>query len=264
MGIKILLFFILLATQVVGQNFNEKQRYLLWTFHARNTTIHGVSIGAFPNFSEKERFVITNGIRLEIPGAGFLALLMLNYKSDMSGIDSVGGKFDIKDYGYSETVNGINISTGTLEEDKILYNGLTIAGVVQAGIRINGVAIAGLVNAMSKSNGMQISGLHNEALYSDGVQISLVNSALVMNGLQIGGHNRSHNVKGVQIGVANLSKEVKGVQIGVVNISKKTRGIQIGLLNVNEKRTLPIFNWNFKKTKKPAEPEPVKEEKLND
>lgn len=46
--------------------------------------------------------------------------------------------------------------------------------------------------------------------------------------------------------VEKVSEKFVGVQIGAVNQAKKLKGIQFGLWNVNEKRSLPIFNWNFK------------------
>ena len=195
----------------------------------KNTTINGISLGAFPNLNENSRFVKTNGIRLEIPGFGFLALL--GNGSPISRIDSVSVKFNRKDYKFDEIINGINISTGTV--GKVNYNGITIAAIAQFGELNNGIALAGMWNAMNKSNGLQISLLANEALYCNGLQIALGNSAIIMNGSQIGGNN--------------YAKEMFGLQIGILNKSKKTKGIQIGIWNINEKRKFPIINWNFGK-----------------
>lgn len=225
----ILTFITLFSINVFCQEYNVKRKYLIWTFHTQNTTINGISLGAFPQLNDKDRFVKTNGIRLEIPGFGFLA--PLGNGSPISRIDSVSGKFNRKNYKFDEIINGINISSGTV--GKVNYNGITIAAIAQFGELNNGIALAGLWNAMDKSNGIQISGLANEALYSSGVQISLANSAIVMNGMQIGGNNSTN--------------EMCGIQIGILNKSKKTKGIQLGLWNINEKRKFPIFNWNFGK-----------------
>lgn len=202
---------------------------MIWTFHTKNTTVNGISVGAFPNINENNRFVKKNGIRLEIPGFGFLA--PLGNGSPISKIDSVSRKFNRKDYKFDEIINGINISTGTV--GKVNYNGVTIAAIAQFGELNNGIALAGMWNAMDKSNGIQISLLANETLYCNGLQIALGNSAIIMNGMQIGGNN--------------YAKKMYGIQIGILNKSNKTKGIQIGLWNINEKRKFPILNWNFGK-----------------
>ena len=208
------LFFV--SAQICGQDYNEKRRYLLWTFHTQNTTINGISLGAFPQFNYKERYVKTNGIRLELPGIGFLGFL-------------ANGSM-IRNEKTNEIVNGINISSGTIGE--VMYNGITIGGVVQCGTTNNGLAIAGMWNAMALSNGIQIAGLLNEAKYSRGIQIAISNETNLMKGLQIGGANYAN-------------EQMAGVQIGVYNFSTNTRGIQIGIWNVNEKRKWPIINWHF-------------------
>ncbi|MDO5656421.1 MAG: hypothetical protein Q4G27_09810 [Flavobacteriaceae bacterium] len=223
----ILTFITLFSVHVFSQEYNQKNKYLIWTFHTQNTSINGISIGAFPQLNEKDRFVKTNGIRLEIPGLGFIA--PLGNGSPISRIDSVSGKFNRKYYQFDEIINGLNISTGTV--GKVNYNGITIAAIAQFGELNNGIALAGIWNAMDKSNGIQISALANEALYSSGAQISFANSAIIMNGLQIGANN--------------FANEMHGIQIGLLNKSKKSKGIQIGIWNINEKRKFPMFNWNF-------------------
>lgn len=206
---------LLITATSISQSFNEKTNYLIGTFHARNTTINGVSIGAFPNFN-KQRFVKTNGLRLEIPGLGLIGFM---------GVGTRGT--DIVD----EIINGVNISTGTIGDLK--FNGITIAGVSQSGVYNNGIAIAGFMNAMDYSNGIQISGWENIADTSNGIQIGGFNNANFMIGLQLGAGN-------------DVVEKMIGLQIGLFNKSSKTKGIQIGLWNINEKRKLPIINWNFK------------------
>ena len=212
----ILLILLLIFVKGFSQGFNEKTRYLFGTFHTQNTTINGISVGAFPQFNNKERFVRTNGIRLEIPGIGLLGF-MANASL-------------IREEKTDEIVNGLNISTGTM--GNISFNGITLALVTQSGTENNGIAIAGLWNGMDKSNGIQISGLLNEATYSNGIQIAISNSTGFMSGLQIGGFNYAN-------------EKMVGLQIGVFNKSKNTKGIQLGLWNINEKRKSPIINWNF-------------------
>ncbi len=207
---------LLISITCFSQDYNEKTRYLFGTFHTQNTTINGISFGALPQLNNKQRFVRTNGIRLEIPGIGLIGFmangsLLRNEKTD-------------------EIVNGLNISSGTIGD--ISYNGITLALVTQSGTENNGIAIAGLWNGMDNSNGIQIAGLLNEAIYSNGIQIAISNSTEYMKGIQIGGLN-------------NANEKMVGLQIGIWNKSKNTKGIQLGLWNINEKRKLPIINWNF-------------------
>lgn len=211
-----ILIIFLISIKVFSQDFNEKTRYLFGTFHTQNTTINGISVGAFPQFNDKERFVRTNGIRLEIPGIGLVGFM-------------ANGSLIRKEEA-DEIVNGLNISTGTM--GNVSFNGITLALVTQSGTENNGFAIAGLWNGMDKSNGIQIAGLLNEATYNNGIQIAISNSTEDMVGLQIGGANYAN-------------EKMVGLQIGIWNKSKNTKGIQLGLWNINENRKLPIINWNF-------------------
>jgi len=210
-----LLILLLIGTVITSfsQDYNEKTHYVFGTFHTQNTTINGLSIGAFPS---SDRYVRTNGIRLELPGLGVL------------GFMGVGLRNTTKE---DEIVNGLNISTGTLGDIK--FNGLTIAGVSQSGIGIDGVAIAGLSNSIDMLNGVQIAGLVNVAANTNGMQLAVSNHSL-------------KKLSGFQLGIGNYAKNMVGLQIGIFNRSEKTKGLQIGLWNVNEKRKLPIINWNFK------------------
>jgi len=110
---KYFLFFLLFYLNVYSQDYNKKTHYLLGTFHTQNTTINGVSLGAFPQLNDKSRFVKTNGIRLEIPGIGFIA--PLGNGSEITYTDSISGKFNRKEHELDEIINGINFSTGTFE-----------------------------------------------------------------------------------------------------------------------------------------------------
>ncbi len=211
-----ILIIFLIPIKAFSQDFNEKTRCLFGTFHTQNTTINGISVGAFPQFNGKKRFVRTNGIRLEVPGIGLVGFM-------------ANGSL-IRNEETNEIVNGLNISTGTM--GNVSFNGITLALVTQSGTENNGFAIAGLWNGMDRSNGIQIAGLFNEATYSNGVQIAISNSTEYMTGLQIGGANYAN-------------EKMVGLQIGIWNKSKNTKGIQLGILNINEKRKLPIANWNF-------------------
>jgi hypothetical protein len=216
----IILIIFLISIKIFSQDFNKHKRYFFGTFHTQNTTINGISIGAFPQFNDKKRFVRTNGVRLEVPGIGFSTLIFT-----FMGAGSLLKKSEA-----DEIINGLNISTGTI--GNVTFNGVTLAFVTQSGVENNGLVIAGLWNAIYKSNGIQIATLLNEANQSKGIQIALYNLTKFMTGLQIGGANF-------------VSKKMVGLQVGIRNKSNNTKGIQLGFWNINEKRKLPIINWNF-------------------
>lgn len=218
-----------------SQNFSENIRFPLWTFHSTNTTCFGISVGAYSKVGS-ERFVRTNGIRLEVPGIGFLAPIgngsPISYEVHDALWEDVDTSLKIKEGSLiiREIVNGINISSGSWGELK--YNGITLALIAQNGNMQNGIAVAGVWNSITKSNGISICLLLNESFYANGIQVAITNHIVSFNGISIGLFNKT-----------NL---LNGVEIGLFNRSKRTRGIQIGLWNKNEKRQLPFINWNFK------------------
>lgn len=209
---------ILVAIQLNAQNFNEHTKNIIGTFHTKNSTINGLAVGAFPNMDE-DRFVKTNGLRLEIPGLGILAPLGNGFNLKENNTEAI-----------DEIVNGINISGGTIGSFK--YNGMTVGLIAQFGKENNGIAVAGMWNAMNISNGMQVSTFLNETITNNGIQAAFVT-------------NKSINSNGIQIGAINSTEKMYGIQIGLFNTSKQTKGLQIGAWNVNEKRKLPLLNWNF-------------------
>jgi hypothetical protein len=222
-----------LNTQIAQSQDTNKRKFRapIWTFHEKNTSIYGISVGAYPAFVGS-RNTVTNGIRLEVPGVGFL-LLILN-GSPINTVDTLTKNIKREDFNFSEIVNGINISTGSGGE--INYNGISIALISQNGYLTNGIAIAGITNSMNKVNGISIGGL-------------LVNEALQHNGIQIGGTNSAIIMSGIQISVVNSAKSMRGLQIGLINKANDSCGLQIGLWNINEHRRLPLINWSFKKKK---------------
>ena len=220
-----------LISQIALVQASEKResRLPLWTFHEKNVSIYGLSIGGFSGYGFN-RNTVTNGVRLEIPGIGFLA--PLGNGSPVSDIDTIGHGIKRQDFVFSEIVNGINISTGSWGE--LNYNGLTIGLFAQNGYLANGLAVSGLWNSVNKVNGISFGGL-------------LLNEALQHNGIQVGGLASSSIImSGVQIGVLNEAKTMSGVQIGLINKTNKSRGFQFGLWNINERRRLPLINWNFR------------------
>jgi len=187
-------------------NTSMKKRFI-GTFHTSNVVYNGLSFG-FASTLENNRNVKTNGLRLEIPGIGMISFIG-------NGFPNAKEPFTLKNYTYSETINGFNISTGSWCDCN--YNGLTFAAVGQYGKLGNGLSLAGGWNIIDKQNGLQLAAIANSSYYMQGIQISAMN--FINNG--------------------------SGVQIGLANSSKNFKGIQIGLWNVNQKRKLPIFNWNF-------------------
>lgn len=227
-----------MTLNVSGQNYNDKTRWLFGTFHTQNTTINGISVGAFPRFDNKMRFVRTNGIRLEVPGIGLLGFM---------------ANGSLLPYGKTqEIVNGINISGGTL--GAMEYNGIILGFATQNGNLNNGIAIAGMINSIDNSNGIQATFLLNEAENMNGIQLAIGNTTNYLNGIQIGGSN-------------NVDNGMNGLQVGAANYADgKMTGIQIGFWNVNEKRKIPIINWNFttrKNRKKSKFNEVKKSKKIN-
>lgn len=193
------MYLILFSIKTFSQNYIKSTKNILGTFHTKNTTINGMSFGAFSEFIGTNRHVKTNGIRLEVPGIGFLAPLGIGNQSPLTKNKDTTYIFNKNNYTFSEIINGINLSTGTFA--KVNYNGIPIGMVSQFGILSNGIAIAGLWNFMAISNRVQISGLLNETLSSKGVQISVKNSSILMKGIQIGLFNKSKKTKGIQLGL---------------------------------------------------------------
>lgn len=226
-------FPILFACQLAIAQTPEKRelRLPLWTFHEKNVSIYGVSIGSF-SWVGNNRNTVTNGIRVEVPGIGFLA--PLGNGSPMSDIDTISQGLRRQDFDFSEIVNGVNLSTGSWGD--LNYNGLTIGIIAQNGLIANGIALSGLWNSVNKVNGISVGGI-------------LLNESLQHNGVQIGGVSSSIIMYGLQIGVLNQAKTMKGLQIGLINKTGKSSGLQLGLWNINEYRKLPLINWSFRNKK---------------
>ena len=206
----ILLLLLIFTTSVFGQD--RKNYFPLWTNHQENSNIHGISIG-LGSFGDTPKNTYTNGIRIEIIGAGILVPLIPN--SPIAANDSIFES--LRMLPISEKINGLNLSTtGTF--CNCTTNGLSAGFIGQINYKING---------FSSSLMMNYAQIHN------GFQMAIINESYLLNGLQFGLYNYGHKTKGVQFGLFNKSENL--------------RGIQIGLWNVNQKRKLPLINWNFKK-----------------
>ncbi|MEQ1732735.1 MAG: hypothetical protein ABL940_03630 [Bacteroidia bacterium] len=217
------LFFLLFiaSLQCVAQDTvktsvkKQRHRFPIWTYHQKNVTTHGVSLG-LGSFADGTNSANTNGVKIELIGAGIVMPFIP--QSFVPTNDNDFSK-DIKDT-LSEKINGIVISaSGTVCD-----------------CRTNGLVLGAIFHYNTKVNGASISLAMNEALINNGLQFGMFTNCYKMNGLQIGGKNHSYYTN--------------GVQIGLYNISKHLRGFQFGLWNVNEKRSLPVVNWYFGKGKK--------------
>lgn len=225
----ITLFFFVLAISSYGQVDRRKNYFPIWTYHQKNSSIHGISVGIGTVRAER-RYTNTNGIKIELIGAGIAIPLIPN--SPVAQNDSAFIK--LAQEPISEIINGISISaSGTVCD--CLTNGINVGLIGHINFQINGITAALFMNFSQRHNG---------------VQFAFFNETYYLNGLQAGLNNFSYRTKGIQIGLLkNGSKKMKGVQIGLFNKSEEFRGIQIGLWNVNQKRKLPLLNWNFKRSK---------------
>ncbi|MDF2190152.1 hypothetical protein [Paraflavitalea sp. CAU 1676] len=99
-------------------------------------------------------------------------------------------------------------------------NGVSIsAGGLMGEMRVRGFSINGGMSGVTEMSGLHITGTQN----------------------------RTDEFKGVVItGITNRAVKGRGLQIGLVNSCKHLRGVQLGLWNINGKRSLPLFNWQFR------------------
>jgi hypothetical protein len=214
---------ILNTTKVQSQT-----RFPIWTFHEKDVNIYGLSFGAFSTINN-ELNTNTYGVRLEVPGLGFLFTL---FPSDMN----------LKPDFTSERIYGINFSlTGSFGCNTVY--GINLNGISGYTIKTTGLSISLFSNLSYEIYGIQISGIASESNSLNGVQIGLIgNTSKRMNGLQIGLGNTSQITNGLQIGLSNYGGKMRGLQIGLYNYSE-TSTFQIGLWNINGNRHFPFFNF---------------------
>jgi primosomal replication protein N len=220
-------------------------------FTQENTSIYGLSIGVGSDLREssKENYTASNGIRIEPISDALLIVTSFFGPDGVSFPDDAAEFADFQNKFPNEIVNGLNLSAGTNAFIKV--NGITLSAITQSIKQSNGISVGGLASSSFKSNGIQIAYAGTSAVFSNGIIASALNTSVhTGTGLQVGGFNQYKNFSGLQVGIFNdiesESEKFAGLQIGVFNNTKKLKGIQLGLWNVNEKRSLPIFNWNFK------------------
>lgn len=107
----------------------------------------------------------------------------------------------------------------------------------------NGILVSIFGTFSNQINGISMSGWMSMNEIINGISCNLL-------------WNLQKQVNGISIGLVNTSMETSGLQIGIVNKSKLLKGFQIGIWNINDKRSLPIINWNFKKSTKHNKAEP--------
>jgi hypothetical protein len=228
---KSIIIFALFLSAINCHAQNRKFRPLLWTTHSQNTDIAGISIGALPKGIFKDTTLTrTFGIRIEAPGLGLLFPLIP--KSPISqSLEAYEGKMNYKP---NEVVYGINISSGSTYETEV--HGISLALIGQYLHKINGITITGLGNITERYNGITISGIGNDSFKTNGMAVAFIaNSSQYFNGIQISAQNF-------------IETKGTGLQIGIFNKATNFKGIQLGLWNKNDKRSLPLINWNFKKS----------------
>lgn len=184
-----LLFFSLASSAQDSIIAKRSHRLPVWSFHTNNKTIDGISIGlaSVPN---RQRNVMTNGIKIELLGVGFFTTMVPQSPiatNDTTYLDFMNGTL-------SETVNGIALSVfGTAADEKV--NGITLGFWGEYLTQINGVGAVCFGNFVQKVNGVQVA--------------FLMNDSYDLHGLQIGLLNRTQRLKGFQIGLWNVNSKRK-------------------------------------------------------
>jgi len=204
--------FLILSLKLIGQEIKRENYFPIWTYHQRNINVNGLSlgIGSF-NYSDKITNTYTNGLKVELIGAGII--LPLLPRSPIVTNDSL--YFKMLKEPLSERINGISLSAaGTACDCSI--NGINLGLIGHATRSVNGISIAGFANLSQKLNGIQMSFF-----------------------------NETYSMSGLQVGLTNNSEKFNGIQIGLINKTNKLKGIQLGIWNVNQKRKFPLINWNF-------------------
>lgn len=210
--LKYLAILILISWSFVSQSQSLQNRYLAWYLPSSNSRINGLGIGLVLNKLEKPPLIVTtvvNGVSIEIIGYGAVIPMM--------GGDPVTNK---PDSFYLDSAN-IESELNNFNYPNYIINGITISpgGTNTTDANINGINISGIATATGKMNGVSMSLLYNGSGIVNGVSIGII---------------------------GNNTIQSNGLQIGLFTTTKRLRGIQIGLWNKNEKRSLPIFNWNFR------------------
>ncbi len=71
------LILLILVSNSYGQDKKKRNLFPIWTYHQKNINIHGISLGIGSNLANP-RYANTNGIKIEIIGAGIIIPLIPN------------------------------------------------------------------------------------------------------------------------------------------------------------------------------------------
>jgi hypothetical protein len=218
----LVIFFLVLFTAFSAPADENKCIYGIWYLPSGVNTVNGLTLTCLGCLDNGR--CVSNGIRLELPGFGFLLPLAPSPR-----VDSEDAYADLVSRPAEKVITGLNVSlTGTVTEGDI--RGISIGGLDQQSIRAYGIFGALLANNAVDLRGIQVAVFDNNAGRVRGLQLGIV-------------QNRSFSLQGLQIGAYNSCTGGKGgLQIGLVN-RRGTTGCQIGLLNINQLRIMPFFNW---------------------
>jgi hypothetical protein len=210
----------------VSAQSDTKDYFPIWSFTQDSARIHGISFGFLTDNVDAGQ-TLTNGLRLELLGLGFLLPLF-----PASTIARSDEEFhDVMNRVRKQNVNGVNLCTkGTVGDCAV--NGMSCGGIGQSLVEVNGVTLSTMMNLVQKQNGLMM---------------SMFNDAFVMHGGQLGLSNNAYHCSGLQCAALNNYAHIThGLQIGLFNKAETLHGVQVGLWNVNQKRKLPLLNWCFR------------------
>lgn len=208
----------------VGQSNTGKLYLPFGTFHQRNSTTIGLSLGLASTIPDSARNVTTIGVHAEAIGIGLLVFMA---PRPLNARDST--EFLVKEATpSSERIHGIAVSPLGSMCDCTL-NGIGLNGAGTYVHHVNGISAAWAIAESDRFRGLQAAGF-NLTYQSSGLQLGVM-------------ANGAFKMHGVQLSAQNEAWEMRGVQIGLYNRAKNLKGFQIGIWNVNQKRRLPFFNW---------------------
>ena len=178
-----------LSLTAFTQTNKRKTYFPAWTFHQKNSNIHGVAVGLTTGRATI-RNTNTNGIRIELIGLG--VLLPLAPQSLVAQDDSTYAVLVSEPV--SEQINGINLSaSGTVCD--CITNGFSAGYIAQYNYEVRGISISSFSNMAQRHSGIQMALFVNESYYTKGIQIGLF--------------NYSHKLRGIQIGAWNVNEKRK-------------------------------------------------------
>ena len=190
-----------------------QQRNVLWFSPTRAHQINGIALsGMSSDLVYKNDSLQVNGLRVE---ADPLTVIFLPYILIQSVQVPFANVDTTKRYSYRVP--------DTIGASKTFMNGINIS--LLGGSDMNSI------------KGINISSFATYAGDIKGISTSLLT-------------NTTFDFKGILIaGLLNDTNKGSGLQVALFNRCKDCKGVQVGLLNKMGKRTLPIINMRFKRTR---------------